>query len=388
MDKDSDRNDSIWDCEREMGCKKIIVFGAGMRGEKFVYQHYDEMTIYCFWDNNKTGECLGYPVRKPEFRKDCFIFVAATAYREIREQLICMGYHEFEDFIPAQLCKKKMAVAYGNCHLGMVKRYLECSRGFTAEYDFYPFPMIQEMKDIDIEYPDILRRCSLFLHQSVRKDNVYGENYSSGKMLQYVDKSCRVISVPNLYGMPKYLFPQTGHGWYKGYFRPFQIDSNVIAWLKNAKSREDIMNDIFVRGGVYTQAEIIKLWEDFKIKLQEREQEWDVKISDYIFENYKKEKLFCDPNHITSRMAQEIALRILEYMGYKKDITVELPGMDNREIPIYKDVKDALGLEFEEDVIRKYSAGVMALNSGEMEMEEYVDQLCRVTEFCLKQEGL
>lgn len=374
----------------EMDTKKIIVFGAGMMGEKFVYQHHNEIAIHCFWDNNKTGECLGFPVRKPEFHKNCFIIVAAAAYLEMRRQLIHMGYQEFEDFIPSQLYKKKMAVAYGNCHIGIIKRYLECSREFTLEYDFYPFPLIQEIKDMDIEYQDILQYCDLFLHQSVRKDNVYGENYSSGKMLQYVGKSCRIISVPNLYGMPKYLFPQIdrGHDWYKGSFRPFQIDSNVVLWLRNGKSREDIMNDIYVRGGVYEKTEILNMWDNFKVKLQEREQEWDIKISDYILKNYKREKLFCDLNHITGRLAKEIASRILEYMGYKKDISVDLLGMDSREIPVYKDVKDALGLEFEDAIIRKYTVGFMSINNREMDLEEYIEQLCSVTEFYLKQEDL
>ena len=371
-------------------CKKIIVFGAGTMGEKFVYQYCDEITIHCFWDNNKTGECLGYSIQKPKFHKGSFIIVAVTDYMEIRRQLIQMGYHEFEDFIPSKIYKKKLAVAYGNCHMGIVKRYLECSREFTLEYGFYPFPLIQEIKDMDIECQDILRHCELFLHQSIRKNNVYGESYSSELMLKEVGKSCRVISIPNLYGMPKYLFPQidVGHDWYKGSFRPFQIDRNVVSWIKNGKSKEYMISRIFRYGGVYSRTEILNMWENFKAKLQEREQEWDIKISDYILQNYKKEKLFCDPNHITSRTAKEIASRILEYMGYKKDISIELNGMDTREIPVYIDVKKALGLKFEDDVIRKYSTGDMALNNREMDTKEYIDQLCMVTGFCMFQEGL
>lgn len=385
-----DESSSIWNCERAIGAKKVIVFGAGLVGEKFVYQYYDEVTIYCFWDNNKTGKCLGYPIRKPEFHNKCFIIVAADAYLEIRSQLIRMGYDEFEDFIPHQLYKKKMTVVYGNCHMGMIRRYLECSKEFTSKYGIYPFPLIQKIKDMDIEYQSILRHCSLFLHQSVRSENEYGENYSSEKILQYVDKSCRIISVPNLYGMPKYLFPQTDweHNWYRGAIKPFQIDINVVSWLCNGWSKEDIMNAIFVQGGVYAEAEIKNMWENFKAKLQEREKEWDIKISDYILENYKREKLFCDRGHITSRMAREIALRILEFMEYKRDISVELQGMDTREIPVYKDVKQALGLKFEDNVIRKKSIGVMSINNREMSGEEYIDQLCKITEFCLKQEGV
>lgn len=372
--------------------KKVIIFGAGKFGQMFVYRYFREIKIHCFWDNNKIGECLGYPIRKPKFEKGCFIIVAATVYLEMRRQLIDMGYREFEDFIFCELYQKKMAVTYGNCHISMIKNYMKCSGQFTSEYAFYPFPMIQQMEDAKIEYQGILPHCDLFFHQAIRKNNEYGEKCSSEEMLKYVTESCRVISVPNLYGMPKYLFPQIDneHDWYQGSLELFQIDKNVVSWLKDKKTQKYMMDRMFKIGcgGIYAEAEILHMWEEFKRNLLKREEEWDIKISDYILQNYKKEKLFCDPNHITSRMAKEIALRILKYMGYQQDITIDISGMDTREVPVYQDVKAALGLEFEDDVIRKCATGYWALNSREMTMEEYVDQLCRVTEFYLSREEL
>lgn len=370
-----------------MNKKGIILFGAGKMAEKFIYQYYDDVNINCLWDNRRTGRLLDYYIEKPKYRKNCFIIVTSISYLEIREQLISMGYCEFYDFIPASIFKKKIAIVYGNCHINAVKLYLECHKEFSSKYGFYPFPMIQILKDMDIRYEKILGNCDLLFHQSVRKDNVYGEEYSSEQILQNVKKNCRVISVPNLYGLPKYLFPQLEiHGrWQQGSFCPFFIDTNVVAWLKNGIGKESIKKYI-MEGGVYSKNEIIKLWDDFKIKIDKREQKWDIKISDYIFDNYKKERLFCDINHITSKTAKEIALRILKYLGFKEEIIIELPTMDDMETIIYKDVKDALGLEFEDDIIRRYSFGNVSLNPYEMDIDEYINQLCQFTRFCMRRE--
>ena len=95
--------------------QSVIIFGAGNTGEKFAYKYFNQIKICCFWDNQKTGEFLGYPVYRPERNSQKIIIVASNAYFEIRAQLIDMGYEEFHDFIPFQIFRKKMALPYG-CH--------------------------------------------------------------------------------------------------------------------------------------------------------------------------------------------------------------------------------------------------------------------------------
>ena len=154
--------------------REVIVFGAGKTGEQFIYSHFGDIKINCFWDNQKTGELLGYQILKPQSGKQIFIIVAAISYLEIRRQLTQMGYHEFTDFIPYQIFGKKMVVAYGNCHMEVVKVYLERNKEFASNYGFYPLPMVQQMKDMPWDFGNVLRRCVLFFHQSIRRDNLYG----------------------------------------------------------------------------------------------------------------------------------------------------------------------------------------------------------------------
>ena len=363
--------------------REIIVFGAGKTGEQFIYSHFADIKICCFWDNQKTGELLGYQILKPQPGKQVFIIVASLSYLEIRRQLAQMGYHEFLDFIPYQIFGKKIAVAYGNCHMEVVKIYLERDKEFASNYGFYPLPMVQQMKNMPWDFGEVLHRCVLFFHQSIRRDNLYGEQYSSECMLQHLAESCTTISIPNLYGMPKYLFPQLDMNAGKvGAFHPFFIDRNIALWIKAGKRLEKIKSYI-LKGGAYSKSEIKKMWEDFQIKLFKREKEWDIKISDYILSHQSKLKLFSDPNHITSKTAHEISNRILEYMGYDRQIGCELPLMDDLEAIIYEDVREALELEFEETYLRKYQI-FSGICIHEMDRDEYIEQMYQYIRFCLE----
>ena len=62
--------------------------------------------------------------------------------------------------------------------------------------------------------------------------------------------------------------------------------------------------------------------------------------------------------------------------------------MDDMETIIYKDVKEALGLEFEDQLLRKYSFGNLSLNCYEMDAEEYISQLCKFTRFCIERNSI
>lgn len=366
-----------------MNKDKIVIFGAGKIGEKFVYEYYDKINICCFWDNKKDGELLGYPVYKPECDKHYLIIVALDDYLNVREQLIRMGYHEFSDFMPYQIFRKKIAVAYGNCHMEAIKKYLSCHKEFSLEYGFYPFPSIQVMKGMQFEFHEILKNCDLLFHQSIRRDNVYGLEFSSENIVQSVKGNCKIISIPNLYGMPKYLFPQlyTKYDGVIGKNPPFFIDRNIVEWLNNGKTKEEMVNYIS-QGGVYSKIEILNMWENFKQRLFEREREWDIKISDYILYNHRQEKIFCDTNHITSRTAKEIASRVLKFMGYNMPISMELnTTLDALEVFVYQDVIEALDLGYKEKFIRKASTERLLLNDYEMNLEKYVEQLCHYTRF-------
>lgn len=360
---------------------KYAIFGAGIIGGEFLTEYWGKIEIQFVLDNQKEGFFHGKKLKKPEYREDVFIIVTSNRYYEIRKQLLSLGYSEFSDFVPYQIFDKKMAIAYGNCHMQAVRECLEHKKAFVQEYGFYPFPTIQTMNMLD-NYMDVLKHCEMFIHQSIRKENKFGEEYSSESIMKYLSGKCQIISIPNLYGMPKWCFPQQKLDKERGiagrwYFTAGE-DVNIEKWIKEGKTKEEIKT-YMVNGGVYKKEEILNMWEYFQERLFEREKQWDIKISDYIFDNYKTQKLFYDRLHISDILVGEISSRLLSYMGYDKEIYQEISSlMDGQEMFIYQDVIDAMGLEFKQKFIRLKQRNY-AINKYEMDIDEYICLLYNYT---------
>ncbi|MDD3138666.1 MAG: WcbI family polysaccharide biosynthesis putative acetyltransferase [Lachnospiraceae bacterium] len=359
--------------------KRCAIFGASVSGEKCLYSLENQVSIECFFDNRVNGKFHGYDVRRPMYDKGLFILVAVGNYLLVREQLFELGYSEFKDFCPYDVFLKKIVVIYGNCHAHAVKQYLIRNISFAKEYGIYPLPAIQDMPD-SFDYSGIMRNCDLFIHQSVRENNIYGRKYASAELIQYSTKKCEIISIPNLYGMGKCFFPQLSQGTgYRGKMPLFHYDTNVRQWIREGKTKDDMKKKIQL-GGIYNKESIGNSWNIFIKKVEEREKDWDVKILDYIMKKYQLEKLFCDPWHISSILVREIARRTLEFMGIKVDIPYILPMMDDLEVFIYEDVKNALDLKFEEKYIRVFSK-VRVVGTMDLNIDEY---LCQLIDFTVR----
>lgn len=359
---------------------RLVLFGAGERAKKFLCMYFPKKADLVF-DNHKNGFFYGIKIERPRYIVNAFIIVACQYYLEVREQLLSLGYREFEDFIPEEIHGKKMAVMYGNCHAELVKRYLMRNKFLSREYGFYPFPEIQNMRE-DLDYENILPQCALFIDQAIRDSNRYGAKYASSAVANCLPETCKRVCIPNLYGLTKCFFPQSLGG--GAAFSAYR-ETNIERWYLEGKSKEQIVEKL-LQGGIYSREYIISLWEEFRDKLLMREEQWDIKISDYIFAHYKTEKLFNDPNHISSGLAKEIAARTLGYLGYETRIPYVIPALDGFEMFIYKDVKEALELEYEETYIRKYSRYLL-MTETYVDLEEYVDQCYQGYAFLLSMDA-
>lgn len=358
----------------------FVVFGTGNRAEKFLIQWYGKIEISFFFDNYKKEKFHGYTVYSPFYKENIFIVVAVenvNVYQSIREQLIKLGYKEFEDFVPYTIFKKKVAVAYGNCHIDAIRKYMELSTDFDREYGFYPFPLIQNLSSY-LLIPEIIKRCDFLIHQSIRRENPYGEEYASEEMLKNIRKECYVLSVPNLHGLPECFFPQLQRR-----NAPKILINDLLAYTEiNIKKWVGLnmcikeMEEYISCGGVYSYAYIRRLWEEFISKLEKREEEWDIKISDYIYTHYQKEKLFTDRWHISTFLAREIANRVLEKLGCETIQDIIIPCLDTYEVFIYADVKKALNLKFSEKSIRNFSREKSRIEFSEMTLEKYIE-MCK-----------
>ena len=237
---------------------KIVLYGAGKRCEKFLIQHNESLHVDRIFDNKRRRMFHHLCVSYPKYNKEYFIIVTVDSYEsyhEIKRTLRGLGYREFLDFVPWQIYGKKMAVGDGNCHMMAVVRFLEKSSFIKETYGFYPFPGIQFMttgyyfgKD---ELECVLTRCDLFLHQSIQNKNTYGEEFASSRMLEMVDDRCKILALPNLYGLPKCFFPQWERlsGGCTTKYGTNGVDMNIREWTN--EGIDTILMEKYISDGGY-----------------------------------------------------------------------------------------------------------------------------------------
>ena len=201
--------------------KSINVYGTGDNALEFIItnkNNYIVKNVICNdMDNMETF--AGIPVVKCSEAKEIFevrytiIASSESKYWDIKEKLERMfNLIEYEHFEYYETYQKKIAIIYGNCHVTPVKCALKKNRWFSAQYGFYPIPEIwrisMQEEGIDRYFSRAFDKCALFIHQSIWNKNIYGLKYSSEYLIKKLKAECKIISMPNVYRAPRFLFPQ------------------------------------------------------------------------------------------------------------------------------------------------------------------------------------
>ncbi|MCI8763291.1 MAG: hypothetical protein HFG58_01670 [Lachnospiraceae bacterium] len=369
----------------------IVIYGTGATALKFVLTNKNiEICSFVEGKNKK----------KKVFMKDLFPFVpvllfeeaevilkkhytvvasSEDIYWEIKNRLEKeYGLIEFENFEYWETYQKKIAVIYGNCHTVPIKEALKLSKKFNDNYGFYPLKAVQNMKANGGEgiNSEVYGRCDLFIHQCIWEKNVYGPEYASGNFMKQLPSACTVIGIPNLYRMPKFMFPQISDNenpiqWEDYNYFPFRdkyidqyYDSMSIPQIESM-----ILDDNLISPG-----KILVEKEKFYEKVKEREKEWDIKVLGFLRSAMKDERLFYDPNHPSGFVIGYMINKIFELLGIS-DVRLDhcnIAPMDTYEIPIYRSVSKALGFQYHTEYLRVFHGH--KLNSNQMDLREYISQ--------------
>lgn len=371
---------------------KIYVWGTGINAINFAAMCKAE--IVAFIDNYKKQDYLepwDLPIitfDEIDFVKEKHFIVVATSenvYHEIRLQLGGYCLQEFKDFCYHEVWCKKIAIVYGNCHILPIKEGLRSNPEFSARYGLYPMRLVYIMAS---EYKDdfnenILKNCDLFIHQSIREDNKYGTFYSSQSLIAKLSEKCKVVSIPNLYGLPTYYFPQVernltcrkvkGRLYYP--FRDRFIEKmaeqgRTIEYIEQAICNEEFVSEKELKEGYFHYIE----------KVKKREEEWDIKIVDVLVDNHKKNRLYYDSNHPTNFVFQFVTKRLLEMLdcAYSETEYDLVTLLDTYEIPVYGQVRSHFGMQWDNNVLmRRYSK--YTLTNSPITLNEYIrEYLCWV----------
>lgn len=265
---------------------------------------------------------------------------------------------------------KKMVIVYGNCHTSIISQMLEVSPEFNKDYYIYPTERIQNITDPKDLYQECYSQCDVFIHQSIRLNNRYGEDYASERIIARLKQGCRVIAIPNVYHLPLCFFPQYHDGpelknkdvmhCTTFFFRDAIIDKHLkrvrglLGLYKRVKADYQDPN-YFDNNG------IVESFNQFIDKVRKREDAWDIKMSQFILDNYQQHQLFYDPNHPTNYFLSYVADELLKMLvGRENGSSGELKikeTLENIEYPMCQSAITALGLQWKEKQIRRNNPG-------------------------------
>ncbi len=372
--------------------REIIIWGTGVIGRSLYYKilRGGIYKVKYFVDNSSINTFYNLEVYRPT-KKNCSICLVVVAssvyYEEIAIQLTEFGLQELKDFIPYEALGKEVVLIHGNCHVEIIKRYLNTSKSFSDKYWTYPVPLIQDNKKGYIK-DHLLNNCDVFIYQDIQEKNPFDKRLSANYLKNMVNG--KKICILNLYGLGKILFPQAeigihikGDVWNnpKGTeiqgglfnYRDKNIDN---LWINGERNIREITK--FLESEVYEADFIKQNFYEYIKKWEQREKLCDVKIVDYIKAEYRNIQLFWEPAHPCNILLKEISARILKLLDIDKSELKEIDfSFGVAEMPIYKCVINALQLNFEVESIRNTHPMKLAkLTEKEMDLEEYVREYC------------
>ena len=296
---------------------------------------------------------------------------------------------EFENFIQYNLYNKKMAIYWGNCHLMIIAQLLSSNPEFNKNYSFYQGPNLWDCTGKDINY-NALGNCELVIYQDIRENNSIGPFASSENMKKYLNKDCKLIKLPNLYGYPKFLYPQTEPDANSASNNAFYMDNRWWAWYRDKYIDEYIENN-----KDYSIEDLTEYLKNIKIdtqyideqmqifwgKISKADEQCNIKIKKFIEENFHDTQLFIDIQHPHFTLLEEYARQICSILGINCECFLNKNcAFYGHAITIYPQVKKYLNLTWN-DINCKQFKITESLTGNMIDFEEYVRQYCKIYKY-------
>lgn len=134
-------------------------------------------------------------------------------------------------------------------------------------------------------------------------------------------------------------------------------------------------------GGVFLREEVLADFEIWKDKILKRENNWDIKIVQYILDNFKQKKLFYKSGYPTNDILKEISVQILNILNLDCTLGEVSDMLDTFEILVYGCIKRYLELDFEEEYLR--FRGIMTLKGEKYTLKEYIEEYRRTCKYSM-----
>lgn len=223
--------------------------------------------------------------------------------------------------------QKKICIFYGNCQViyGVYDK-LKSISAFESKYNMFRFVNHDRdnyLKLIGIDM-NILTNADVFIYQPLNdKHGVYSTN----NIKKYLKNDCTTISFPYIYNSALWSVI-----WENAAPR-FTIETfincgyrNIINLLHNNASKDEILQ-------LYDNDELDFYFEErlniCMSSLKEKEQFCDIKVSNFILDNYKNHVIFGTQNHISELMINYLINNILKLLMIEHDINIYIYSYAN-----------------------------------------------------------
>lgn len=256
----------------------------------------------------------------------------------------------------------KKYTIYGNCQARIIARVLNSSKMFKNQFEYIDIKAVHRMTLKDLEYTinEVLPQLDLLIFQPVSDKFNNDERYSTNNFLQKLKSKAISISFPSCYfsGYNPELkrIVSSEDSINKNDFN--YHDQNLVKYFleENFSNPECFMlSDSFYSKDFSFQAveESINELEKRELNIFGSEQQIDIKISQFIRENYRKQRLFYTFNHPSEPLLIYLGKSILRLLEIDDEISLHKDSFTHTIYPIYKSHYQNLELLFDNTPVYK-----------------------------------
>lgn len=383
------------------GCD-IAIWGTGFWGTRLYYKYRNRYQIVCFIDNfPRSSSFEGIPVTSSDeiTKMNCKILIAVHDYKDICNQCVLAGKKFYSDFLPFKFFEfseipiielydlvreetekffdvlrndKRPVLMVGNCQVQEIKKLL-LQGGVPEEIVYISIPAVHLLTKHDIEVLGdcnfIFKKASYIItqHISIETGNILGTE----NIFKMKGEHTEVICIPSLWF--DLYYPQSVRQ-----YRKFDIGDGRGAFPYADAIIDDLVKKYWVDDiieiahseDLFSPQFLDELYEYRITDLAEREDRCEIKMLDFLIENWRKQLIFFSVNHPAKFVLLEEANRLLRFLGYEY---LKTEKIDNREMDfsqsiIYPSVRVNYGLAFEHNYYK--DAGF----DGKMDMDGYIKE--------------